>query len=104
MSLVCSTARTVTRCAWRKPGAGNYCPADAALSLPAGRHSHSLAKLAAIEAAKRAHDESWSEGIKRRTGGDPSSRYFDLFLLIDNEHQRVVEWADDGTAHELEGV
>ena len=28
----------VTRCAWRKPGAGNWCPAGAALSLPAGRH------------------------------------------------------------------
>src|SRR5260370_21768258 len=42
---------TVTRCAWRKPGAPDYCPADAALSLPAGRHSHSLARLAAIEAA-----------------------------------------------------
>jgi hypothetical protein len=27
----------VTRCAWRKPGAGNWRPADAALSLPAGR-------------------------------------------------------------------
>src|SRR5579862_3095015 len=38
----------VTRCAWRCPGAGNFSPADAALSLPAGRHSH---KLAAIEAA-----------------------------------------------------
>ena len=35
----------VTRCAWRKPGAGNWRPADAALSLPAGRHSHSLARL-----------------------------------------------------------
>src|SRR5208282_4898213 len=50
----------VTRCAWRKPGAPNYCPADAALSLPAGRHSHSLAKLAALEAARgsfeSAHD------------------------------------------------
>ena len=42
----------VTRCAWRKPGSPNYCPADAALSLPAGRHSHSLAKLAALEAAR----------------------------------------------------
>jgi hypothetical protein len=27
---------TVTRCAWRKPGAGNWCPADAALSLRPG--------------------------------------------------------------------
>jgi hypothetical protein len=39
---------TVTRCAWRKPGAGNWRPADAALSLPAGRHSHTLAKLAVL--------------------------------------------------------
>ena len=30
---------TVTRCAWRMPGAGNWCPADAALSLPAGRRA-----------------------------------------------------------------
>ena len=36
----------VPRCAWRSPGTGNFCPADAALSLPAGRHSHSLARLA----------------------------------------------------------
>ena len=27
----------VTRCAWRSPGAGNFCPADAELSLPAGQ-------------------------------------------------------------------
>jgi hypothetical protein len=58
---------TVTRCAWRTPGAPNYRPADAALSLPAGRHSHSLAKLAAIEAARgsfgAAHD-----AIARRCG------------------------------------
>jgi hypothetical protein len=42
----------VTRCAWRRPGAGNLCPADAALSLPAPRHSHTLARLAAQEAAR----------------------------------------------------
>jgi hypothetical protein len=58
---------TVTRCAWRVPGASNWCPADAALSLPAGRHSHSLAKLAAVEAARgsfgAAHD-----AIARRCG------------------------------------
>jgi hypothetical protein len=57
----------VTRCAWRRPGTANYCPADAALSLPAGRHSHSLAKLAAIEAARgsfgAAHD-----AVTRRCG------------------------------------
>jgi hypothetical protein len=42
----------VRRCAWRRPGAGNLCPADAALSLPASRHSHTLARLAAQEAAR----------------------------------------------------
>src|SRR5258707_14691030 len=42
----------VTRCAWRRPGAGNLYPADAALSLPAPRHSHTLARLAAREAAR----------------------------------------------------
>ena len=57
-----------------------------------------------IEAAKRAHDASWREAVKQRTGGEPSIRYFDLFLLIDNEHQRVVEWAEDGTAREVAGA
>ena len=57
----------VTRCAWRKPGAGNYCPADAALSLPAGRHSHSLAELAAIEAARGSFDAA-HDAVARRCG------------------------------------
>src|SRR5262249_42673615 len=43
----------VTRCAWRRPGAPDLCPADAALSLPACRRSHALARLAAAEAARR---------------------------------------------------
>ena len=42
----------VTRCAWRRPGAGNFYPADAALSLPAPRHSHTLARLAVLEAVR----------------------------------------------------
>src|SRR5450755_367474 len=42
----------VIRCAWRRPGAGNFYPADAALSLPAPRHSHTLARLAVLEAAR----------------------------------------------------
>jgi hypothetical protein len=57
----------VTRCAWRKPGAPNWCPADAALSLPAGRHSHSLAMLAAIEAARGSFDAAHA-AITRRCG------------------------------------
>jgi hypothetical protein len=58
---------TVTRCAWRAPGAPNYCPADAALSLPAGRHSRSLAKLAATEAARGSFDAA-HDAIARRCG------------------------------------
>ncbi len=75
----------VTRCAWRKPGAGNFCPADAALSLPAGRHSHSLAKLAAIEAARgsfgAAHD-----AVTRRCGPVIGKRQLE---------ESVVHAADD---------
>jgi hypothetical protein len=55
-----------------------------------------------IEDAQHAHNEQWREGVKARTGSYPASRYFDLFLLIDNERQRVVEWAANGTPHELE--
>jgi hypothetical protein len=57
----------VPRCAWRSPGTGNFCPADAALSLPAGRHSHSLARLAVIEAA-RGSFEAAHAAIARRCG------------------------------------
>ena len=32
----------------------------------------------------------------------PVIRYFDLFLLIDNEQGKVTEWAADGRARELE--
>ena len=66
---------TVTRCAWRTPGAPNYRPADAALSLPAGRHSHSLAKLAAIEAARGSFGAAHA-AIARRCGraSSPSRR------------------------------
>jgi hypothetical protein len=57
----------VTRCAWRKPGSPNYRPADAALSLPAGRQSHSLGKLAALEAARGSFDAAHA-AVARRCG------------------------------------
>ena len=57
----------VTRCAWRRPGAPNLCPADAALSLPAPRCSHALARLAAVEAA-RGSFETAHAAITRRCG------------------------------------
>jgi hypothetical protein len=57
----------VTRCAWRRPGAPNLFPADAALSLPARRCSHALAQLAAVEAA-RGSFEAAHAAITRRCG------------------------------------
>ena len=55
-----------------------------------------------IEAAQKAHNNEWREGVKKRTGGYPTIRYFDLFLLINNEQGSVTEWAADGTARVLE--
>jgi hypothetical protein len=57
----------VTRCAWRRPGAGNFCPADAALSLPACRPSHAVARLAVLEAA-RGSFEAAHAAVTRRCG------------------------------------
>jgi hypothetical protein len=57
----------VTRCAWRRPGAGNLYPADAALSLPAPRHSHTLARLA-VQEAVRSSFETAHAAIAGRCG------------------------------------
>lgn len=57
----------VTRCAWRRPGAPALRPADAALSLPACRPSHALARLAAAEAV-RGSFEGAHAAITRRCG------------------------------------
>ena len=42
---------TVTRIAYRAPGVRNVHPADGQLNMPAGKHSHGLAKMAAAAAA-----------------------------------------------------
>jgi hypothetical protein len=55
----------VTRCAWRRPGAPDLCPADAALSLPACRRSHALARLAALEAARGSFEAAHAAIIRR---------------------------------------
>jgi hypothetical protein len=55
-----------------------------------------------IEAAQQAHDEAWRQSVIKRTGSAPTIRYFDLFLLIDNENEEVIEWAADGRARVLE--
>jgi hypothetical protein len=45
-----------------------------------------------VEAAQRAHDESWRQSVIKRTGAAPTIRYFDLLLLIDNEQGTVAEF------------
>ena len=47
---------TVRRLAYRAPGRTNIYPADAALSLPAGRHSHGLRRAAVCEAVRGSYD------------------------------------------------
>ena len=47
-----------------------------------------------VEAAQKAHDEEWRQSVIRRTGGAPNIRYFDLFMLIDNEKGAVTEFPE----------
>src|SRR6266536_590569 len=49
---------TVGRSAWRAKGQRNVYPADAALRLPRGRHSHGLRRLAALEAVRGSFDQA----------------------------------------------
>jgi hypothetical protein len=58
---------TVRRLAFRAPGRVNVYPADAALSLPAGRHSHGLRRLAVREAVRGSYDTA-KAAIDRRCG------------------------------------
>ena len=58
---------TVSRIAYRAPGAGNVHPLDAALNLPAEKQSHGLRKLAAIESARGSFDDA-AAAITRATG------------------------------------
>ena len=47
-----------------------------------------------FDAAQRAHNEDWKQSVIKRTGAAPTIRYFDLFLLIDNENGTVSEFPD----------
>ena len=58
---------SVERLAYRASGVGNLHPADAALNLPAERHSHGLRRLAAVEAARGSYQDV-VEAIARSTG------------------------------------
>ncbi|CAL9629517.1 hypothetical protein SUDANB43_06017 [Streptomyces sp. enrichment culture] len=57
----------VTRIAHRGRGVVNVHPADEALSLPVGRHSRGLARLAVLEAVRGSFDQA-AAAIERRCG------------------------------------
>ncbi|MEU9708590.1 ISKra4 family transposase [Streptomyces sp. NPDC047967] len=57
----------VTRVAHRGPGVGNVHPADAELSLPAGRHSMGLRRLAVTEAVRGSFDQA-QQAVERHCG------------------------------------
>ena len=58
---------TVTRIAYRAPGAGNVHPLDAALNLPEEKQSHGLRKLAAAESARGSFEDA-AAAITRAAG------------------------------------
>ncbi|MBT2452931.1 ISKra4 family transposase [Streptomyces sp. ISL-43] len=57
----------VARVAHRGPSVDNVHPADAALSLPAGRHSMGLRRLAVTEAVRGSFDQA-QQAVERRCG------------------------------------
>jgi hypothetical protein len=42
------------------------------------------------EAAERAHDASWRGEVEKRTGQAPEINYFDAFMILDNETDKVT--------------
>lgn len=44
------------------------------------------------DAAERGHDAAWRAAVERRTGAQPTIRYFDLMMIIDNADGSVTEY------------
>jgi hypothetical protein len=66
--------------AYRAPGAVNAYPADVALSLPVGRHSHGLRRLAAIESVRGSFEDA-AAAIGRSTGAAVGKRQVEALAL-----------------------
>lgn len=45
------------------------------------------------EAAERAHDETWRARIRAKYGSEPSIRYFDTPLIVDNALGAIIDAA-----------
>ncbi|WP_206448322.1 ISKra4 family transposase [Agrococcus sp. KRD186] len=70
----------VARLAYRAHGQANLHPADAALNLPAEKHSHGLRRLAATEAARGAFDEARA-ALTRGTGASTGKRQVEALTV-----------------------
>jgi len=46
------------------------------------------------EAAERAHDEAWRARIRAKYGNEPSIRYFETPLVVDNALGAIIDAAD----------
>ncbi|KUF15044.1 ISKra4 family transposase [Streptomyces silvensis] len=84
----------VERVAHRGPGLANVHPADAALSLPAGRHSMGLQRLAVLEAVRGSFDQA-QQAIERRCGRVLGKRRLEQLVAaasvdIDDFYRRQV--------------
>lgn len=82
----------VERMAYRAPGAANLCPADEALNLPGGLHSHTLRRLAVVEAVRGSFDEARA-AIERATGQRVGKRQL-LGLVIGAAADVTAFYAD----------
>jgi len=71
---------TVTRMACRRRGVPNLYPADAVLNLPVVRHSHGLARLAAIEAPRGSFEQA-AAAITRATGARLGKRQLEQLAI-----------------------
>ena len=46
------------------------------------------------EAAQRGHDAQWLDAVEQKTGAQPTIRYFDLMMIVDNEAGSVTEFSE----------
>ncbi|MER5549108.1 ISKra4 family transposase [Streptomyces sp. NPDC002589] len=84
----------VTRIAHRGPGLGNVHPADQALSLPAGRHSTGLRRLAVTEAVRGSFDQA-HDAVTRRCGNVLGKRRLEELVVaaavdVDDFYRTVI--------------
>lgn len=43
------------------------------------------------QAAERAHDQAWRQGVRAKYGSEPVIRYFDTPMVVDNALNQVIE-------------